>query len=244
MIALPMFSAFEAHVINVTAQIENALSVDATPINFGTVFPQEYLVKSLDVALSQSFQTENRVDDVQYIIRQKPKCGWTSADGQTLYGGTKSGHVDNRGNITCPESDQNPSADTSAVYGQLPLLCDYLSKHKSPSDQSDNGDTELDAFHRIGSIDDNGTQENFADDKWVWNDVVGKLMKSNGDIIDSWVIDLAVPCFGGNCAQDWANFVASHNNAAVAADYVQDLANEHKVFGCDLWVEVTGVSEK
>ena len=27
MIALPMFSAFEAHVINVTATIENALSV-------------------------------------------------------------------------------------------------------------------------------------------------------------------------------------------------------------------------
>jgi hypothetical protein len=32
---LPMFAAFEAHVINVTATIENALSVNATPIAFG-----------------------------------------------------------------------------------------------------------------------------------------------------------------------------------------------------------------
>ena len=36
-------SAFEAHVINVTAKIENALKVDTTPIDYGTVFPQEAL---------------------------------------------------------------------------------------------------------------------------------------------------------------------------------------------------------
>ena len=33
-------SAYEAHIINVTAKIENALSVDTTPIHFGTIFPQ------------------------------------------------------------------------------------------------------------------------------------------------------------------------------------------------------------
>ncbi len=36
-------SAFEAHVINVTAKIENALSVTPDEIEFGTVFPQEQL---------------------------------------------------------------------------------------------------------------------------------------------------------------------------------------------------------
>ena len=74
---VPMFAAFEAHVINVTAQIENALSVPVTPITFGTVFPQEHLNRPLEIALSDSFMTEDRVDDVEYIIRQKPKCGVT-----------------------------------------------------------------------------------------------------------------------------------------------------------------------
>jgi hypothetical protein len=57
------------------------------------------------------------------------------------------------------------------------------------------------------------------------------------------MIDLAVPCFGGYCAQDWADFVHGVNPEANPADFTQPIANEHKVFGCDLWVEVTGVSE-
>ena len=72
--SLPLFAAFEAHVINVTAKIENALTVDTTPIEYGTVFPQEQLDRYVTVALSQSFQDEQRVDDVSYVIRQKPKC--------------------------------------------------------------------------------------------------------------------------------------------------------------------------
>src|SRR3990167_1141743 len=75
---IPMFAAFEAHVINVTAKIENALSVPTDPINFGTVFPQEQLDRFLSVALSQSFLDEANADDVEYIIRQKPKCGVTN----------------------------------------------------------------------------------------------------------------------------------------------------------------------
>src|SRR3989344_1024246 len=77
LVVIPMFAAFEAHVINVTAKIENALSVPVDPITFGTVFPQEELEKFLRIALSQSFQDEERVDDVEYIIRQKPKCAWS-----------------------------------------------------------------------------------------------------------------------------------------------------------------------
>jgi hypothetical protein len=47
---IPLFAAFEAHVINVTAQIENALQVTTEAIDFGTVFPQEYLAEPLEVA--------------------------------------------------------------------------------------------------------------------------------------------------------------------------------------------------
>jgi len=65
--------AFEAHVINVKAKIENALAVSPLEIDFGTVFPQEYLTYNFDVRLSESFLEEDRVDDIQYVIKQKPK---------------------------------------------------------------------------------------------------------------------------------------------------------------------------
>src|SRR3989339_1581502 len=92
-VSLVGLSAFEAHVINVTAKIENALQVPLEALNFGTVFPQEELAKNLSVALSGSFLDEDRVDDVEYIIRQKPKCGVTNEDGTQIVGPTWTGHV-------------------------------------------------------------------------------------------------------------------------------------------------------
>ena len=77
----------------------------------------------------------------------------------------------------------------------------------------------------------------------TWLDTKGRLTKLAGDVVDNWIIDLAVPCFGGHCAQDWADFVHKHNESADADDYVQPIENEHKIFGCNLWVEVKGVSE-
>ncbi len=67
-------AAYEAHVINVTAHIENALAVHPEAVTFGTVFPQEYLERQFTVAMSTSFEAAGRVDDVEYIIKQKPKC--------------------------------------------------------------------------------------------------------------------------------------------------------------------------
>jgi len=55
---VPMFAAFEAHVVNVTAKIENALSVPMKEIKFGTVFPQEMLDQNFGVSLSNSFQEQ------------------------------------------------------------------------------------------------------------------------------------------------------------------------------------------
>jgi len=71
--AVTGMSAFEAHVINVTAHIENALNVDSYGIDFGTVFPQEYEEENFTISLSRSFLEEDRVDDVDYVIKQKPK---------------------------------------------------------------------------------------------------------------------------------------------------------------------------
>ena len=251
-VSLVGLSAFEAHVINVTAKIENALSVSTDSIDFGTVFPQEHLNKPLNVQLSGSFLTEDRVDDVEYFIRQKPKCGWTLNNGELLLGlPTATGHlvVDQAtGGVTveCPDPG-NPLRPDGSVYGVLPSLCQYISKEgNDPDGLSDENDGTTPSFHQPwvvvqGDNTDTQTVETYYID---YTDTTGYLSKLAQDISDDWTIDLAVPCFGGFCAQDWADFVASTNpEAGDPSQYTQPIGNEHKVFGCDLWVEVAGVSE-
>lgn len=226
---VPMFAAFEAHVINVTARIENALAVSTKPISFGTVFPEEKLDKLVTVGLSGSFLEEPRVDDVNYILRQKPKCGITTQNGTVLdESSTKSGEPALGTNdvpfIDCGQPPRTPDPTKGEVWGPLPLLCPYLSKHPIRSSEDPSGnDGSLNAFHEIG---------HWVGHQWVWNDVPGRLAKSENDRVDLWNLDLVVPCFKGSCAQD----------DVVPAGYEADPLDEHKIFGCDLWIEVTGVS--
>lgn len=240
-------SAFEAHIVNVTATIENALSVPVEAIDFGTVFPQEHLEQSLSVALSGSFLAEDRVDDVEYFIRQKPKCGITTENGTVLdHDSTQTGHVIVGDNPATQDVEKywidcgTPSRELEEgeTYGMLPMLCPYISKHPDNSpllpDSQVGNDGSLNSFHQPFYV---------GDSQLTWNDTVGRLAKSEQDIKDDWTIDLAVPCFGGQCAQDWADFVHGFNPDADPNAYTQDTSNEHKVFGCDLWVEVSGVSE-
>ncbi len=231
----PMFAAFEAHVINVTAKIENALSVSTDLLDFGTVFPQEHLNLPVRVALSDSFMAEDRVDDVEYFIRQKPKCGVTTDNGETLVGETWTGHV------VVDESEQGYHIDCDADRPDgvqegpdylLPSLCEYISKE---DDQTPDNDGSLASFHKPWTIGENGLID--------WNDTPGYLAKSANDTEDNWTIDLAVPCFGNHCAQDWHDFVTGINPTVTDPDeYTQPIENEHKIFGCNLWFEVGGIS--
>lgn len=68
--------AFEAHVVNVTATIENATDISATAIAMGNVFPQEVLNNPITLSLSDSFLSKDntRATNVDYVIKQKPKC--------------------------------------------------------------------------------------------------------------------------------------------------------------------------
>ncbi len=228
-------SAFEAHVINVTAKIENALQVSADSIDFGTVFPQEELDKEVSISLSRSFLSEDRVDDVNYFIRQKPKCGLTNEDGTQLIGPTATGHVSlgpvDEIIIDCGPAPLDPAGQPfPGVWGVLPSLCEYISKE---GEKDNDGTTP--SFHEPWTI---------VNHQIVWLDTPGRLAKSENDTTDTWTIDLAVPCFGGNCAQDWSDFVESINPNALPADqWIQPIENEHKIYGCDLWIEVNGVSE-
>jgi len=220
---VPMFAAFEAHVINVTATIENALQVSPSEISFGTTFPQERLDKTFEVSISNSFREEGRVDDVEYIIRQKPKCVLVATGTQLPPFGLVTENVD--GIFSCADE---------VNYDMLPLLCPYLSKHEITTDSPENDSAGINAFH--------GLPGPWTLQTTKATQVAGKLMKSTGDVTDTWNIDLKVPCFAGSCAQDWAAFVHEQNPDADPVAYMADPALEHKLFGCDLWLEVNGVS--
>jgi len=219
---VPMFAAFEAHVINVTATIENALQVTPSEISFGTTFPQERLDKTFEVSISNSFREEGRVDDVTYIIRQKPKCVLVATGTQLPQYGLV---TEIEGNFVCVD-DVN--------YDILPLLCPYLSKHEITTDSPENDSAGINAFH--------GLPGPWTLQTTIATQVAGKLVKSTGDVSDIWNIDLKVPCFKGSCAQDWAAFVHEQNPLADPVAYMADPLLEHQLFGCDLWLEVNGVS--
>jgi hypothetical protein len=72
-------SAYEAHLINVRAHVENALTVDTAHVDFGTVFPQEWLSGNITVQTSESFrdETQDRVTTVNYAVyvEWKPSPG-------------------------------------------------------------------------------------------------------------------------------------------------------------------------
>jgi hypothetical protein len=63
-------SAYEAHVINVTAHIENALDVDTSAIEYGTVFPEEWLIRGREITLSESANTAVVGGDVTSVSYQ------------------------------------------------------------------------------------------------------------------------------------------------------------------------------
>ncbi|OGZ53355.1 MAG: hypothetical protein A3B25_02005 [Candidatus Ryanbacteria bacterium RIFCSPLOWO2_01_FULL_48_26] len=97
-----------------------------------------------------------------------------------------------------------------------PSLCPYLSKEP---DNAPANDTGVPAFHNPNA------SSSIA---------YGRLAKSDHDTEDKWTIDLHVPCFRGECAQD----------NVVPAAYELDPSLEGKKFGCDLVVEVLSISYK
>jgi len=194
-------SAYEAHVINVTAKIENALSVATDPVSFGTVFPQEKLYRDLTIQLSPSFIAEDDADDVNYVIKQKAKP--KNPDNPDIPEPFETWHE------YCAATLSDP---TNCYY----LLCPYLSKMPDGTPVDETGasnDTGLSSYHDPAEM------------------AYGRLAKSESDTVDNWVIDLDVPCFDGQCAQDW-----THQGWELPS------IAEGQMFGCDLWIEVTGIS--
>ena len=208
-------SAFEAHIINVTATIENAVNVDSDAIDFGTVYPQEELDQTFAMELSQSFLAQDRVDAVSYLIRQKPKCYSESLEQYGLVS------EDENGEFFCADGGD---------FEILPLLCPYLSKHEITADGDTENDSDgINAFH--GPL----TGWNASDT--IESEVAGELNRTT-DPDDRWDIDMKAPCFAGSCAQDWPDFVHASNPAADPEAYKLPDYLSGELLGCDLWVEV------
>ncbi|MCK4592223.1 hypothetical protein KAT63_02145 [Candidatus Parcubacteria bacterium] len=128
-VSLPLMAAYEAHVINVTAHIENALKVTPSDdLVFGTVFPQEYHEKRIWVTTSKSFCAgdQRRVLNIDYKIVQKPKCVNPAGEYAPVDYATHE----------CPEG-----------YSEMPSLCPYLSKTPVYDDPEPYKDYGVLAFH-------------------------------------------------------------------------------------------------
>jgi len=70
-------SAYEAHIVNVTAHVENALTVSTVDIDFNTVYPQQFWLRDFAFSTSESFASEwqQRVYHIDYELwaEWKPK---------------------------------------------------------------------------------------------------------------------------------------------------------------------------
>jgi hypothetical protein len=84
-------SAYEAHVINVRAHVENAMSVNRYNVDFGTVFPEEWVIEEFIVSTSNSFCADDqlRVTYIEYEIwvewKPNPAGGYYPWLGDCLY---------------------------------------------------------------------------------------------------------------------------------------------------------------
>ena len=228
-VSAAMFAAYEAHVINVTAHIENALTVHPDEIAFGTVFPQEYTERDFTVELSTSFLAEDRVYDVEYVIKQKPKCECDYPE--FLPDGTSNPDY----KMYCVEGQYAPvdyaTHECPVDYTEMLSLCPYLSKMPKYEEAGDIGIPSyyVDESPAGPSANDYCTPLHNPDTDIAY----GYLDKNMDDIMDEWVVDLKVPPFDGYVGQDWPE------NCPVLGG-----SPDGQDFGCDLWIEITGISER
>lgn len=201
---------------------------------------------SLGVFLDNvSFASQGRVGEVTYQVRQKPKCGIPIPHTDPVqYSGFVQVTDGPGGTFVCPLVDQPQGQPVQSVA--LPLLCPYLSKHETTKDGAapendintvDGGAHVIDGINAFHGLPGPWTQATT-----LATQVVGALSHPLGDDSDTWNVDLKVPAFEGFAAQDWGEFVASFNPNADPNAYLIGPADEHQIFGCDLWVEVTGIN--
>lgn len=69
--------AFEGHLVDIKAHVENAIGVETYELDYGVTFPQEHLEKALHFGLSESFMESTRISSLSYGLfwELKPIAG-------------------------------------------------------------------------------------------------------------------------------------------------------------------------
>jgi len=129
-----MVSAFEAHAINVTAHVENAVGLDQEVIAFGTVFPEEWRLNKFDVRISESFCAPSQTRHTQIFyevwVVEKP-------DPDNLSGGDNTGVYPWLGDamyLAVDTTVANPKAAdfTPVGTGTPPILMNMINQNLDP----------------------------------------------------------------------------------------------------------------
>jgi hypothetical protein len=112
-------SAYEAHMVNVTAHVENALDTPGAIVIGGVAaFPEEWLIGEIIVTGSQSFKGQSRVNNVDFIVCAEEKDEISPAGDPYLWAGGFT-FVSNDGGMTWewigPTNDLTPPPSPPGV---------------------------------------------------------------------------------------------------------------------------------
>ena len=152
-------SAYEAHIVNVKAQVEMALKIDEIggtapdyEVNWGTAFPEEWLTECIQISTSTSFCAQTRVTEINYSVyaEAKPASELVAWGGDFMY--VKIYETDPAGNpgnnadgswtridpAATPPADGYPTGLTPQP-GDTPIFitAGTLSKTSTPQDTAD-----------------------------------------------------------------------------------------------------------
>ncbi len=81
-------TAYEGHMVDVKAHVENALMVQTDDVNFGTMFPEQEKETQFQVSLSESFRAQTAISTINYKMYWEPKAiygGALDPDGDGLF---------------------------------------------------------------------------------------------------------------------------------------------------------------
>jgi len=136
--------AYEGHLVDVKAHVENAIGVSTYEVNMGTVFPQEVIERDIQWGLSNSFLAQNRLSSVDYSLywELKPLADNAGPAYEGEYyqplnpflevGGPTDVDIDDVAVKTIPAPGQAVEFASGTLYQLIPStprdgnLCDYV----------------------------------------------------------------------------------------------------------------------
>ena len=243
--------------MQITATIENALSLSFGELDFGQVSGEDAPSSSVSLALSQAFLETQGVQALSYQIfkAHKPKNEeyFDFCQRKENFPSVSSWQ-------TWPEQKWQDFLESSYLEKCFLPLCPYLEIKKSEEEAEENGDLfevrpQMDnPAGNLGFLDvlleqgvSNSLPIPFSDQKdhgllaphypqtssgtFEYPFAQGYLSKSLDDSVDTWIISLQTPCFVGSCPEDWWG-----------EDFDKlPLELKNQEWGCDLWFEVRGI---